>query len=427
MGKTRVIAETGAGQHGVATATAAALMGLDCTVYMGKVDTERQALNVARMKILGAEVVPVEHGSATLKDAINEALRDWVTNVSTTHYLIGTVTGPHPFPEMVRDFHKIIGEEAREQVLELTGRLPGRRHRLRRRRFQRDGHLPPLRAGCRGAPDRHRGRRRGRRVRPARGAVRLDRDPGRAARRDELPHAGRRRPDRRVALDLRGPGLPERRARARLAARQRPRRVPLRHRRPRRWRRSACSAAPRASSRPSSRPTRWSAPWRSGRSSAPTPCCSSTCPAAATRTWRPPRSTSGCWRGRGMTTTRARRRGGAAPLPRGGPRRARRLPAGRLPDRRGLDRGDAGARRGRLRHHRGRGALQRPADGRPGHPARRRHGAGRWQPRRRRLPRDGRRARRRRHPARHDLLEPRDAPRGRAVRRRPRRRTAAPG
>ncbi len=124
MGKTRVIAETGAGQHGVATATAAALMGLQCRIYMGKVDTERQALNVARMKILGAEVVPVEHGSATLKDAINEALRDWVTNVGTTHYLIGTVTGPHPFPEMVRDFHKIIGEEAREQVLELTGRLP---------------------------------------------------------------------------------------------------------------------------------------------------------------------------------------------------------------------------------------------------------------------------------------------------------------
>ena len=124
MGKTRVIAETGAGQHGVATATAAALMGLECRIYMGRVDTERQALNVARMKILGAEVVPVEHGSATLKDAINEALRDWVTNVGTTHYLIGTVTGPHPFPEMVRDFHKLIGEEAREQVLELTGRLP---------------------------------------------------------------------------------------------------------------------------------------------------------------------------------------------------------------------------------------------------------------------------------------------------------------
>jgi tryptophan synthase beta chain len=124
MGKTRVIAETGAGQHGVATATAAALMGLECRIYMGKVDTERQALNVARMRMLGAEVVAVEHGSATLKDAINEALRDWVTNVDTTHYLIGTVTGPHPFPEMVRDFHRIIGIEARAQVLELAGRLP---------------------------------------------------------------------------------------------------------------------------------------------------------------------------------------------------------------------------------------------------------------------------------------------------------------
>ena len=124
MGKKRVIAETGAGQHGVATATAAALMGLECTIYMGRVDTERQALNVARMRMLGAEVIAVEHGSATLKDAINEALRDWVTNVESTHYLIGTVTGPHPFPEMVRDFHKIIGEEAREQVLDLTGGLP---------------------------------------------------------------------------------------------------------------------------------------------------------------------------------------------------------------------------------------------------------------------------------------------------------------
>ncbi|GAA1787414.1 MAG: tryptophan synthase subunit beta [Actinobacteria bacterium] len=124
MGKRRIIAETGAGQHGVATATAAALMGLDCTIYMGKVDTERQALNVARMKILGAEVVAVEHGSQTLKDAINEALRDWVANVDDTHYAIGTVTGPHPFPEMVREFHKIIGIEARQQVLDLTGRLP---------------------------------------------------------------------------------------------------------------------------------------------------------------------------------------------------------------------------------------------------------------------------------------------------------------
>ncbi len=124
MGKTRVIAETGAGQHGVATATAAALMGLECRIYMGKVDTERQALNVARMRMLGAEVVAVPTGSATLKDAINEALRDWVTNVQNTHYLLGTVTGPAPFPEMVRDFHRIIGVEARAQVLDLVGRLP---------------------------------------------------------------------------------------------------------------------------------------------------------------------------------------------------------------------------------------------------------------------------------------------------------------
>ena len=124
MGKPRIIAETGAGQHGVASATAAALLGLECVVYMGEEDTKRQSLNVARMKLLGAEVVPVTSGSKTLKDAINEAMRDWVTNVETTHYLLGTVAGPHPFPEMVRDFHKIIGEEARAQVLELTGRLP---------------------------------------------------------------------------------------------------------------------------------------------------------------------------------------------------------------------------------------------------------------------------------------------------------------
>ncbi|HEY0259841.1 MAG TPA: tryptophan synthase subunit beta [Lacisediminihabitans sp.] len=124
LGKTRLIAETGAGQHGVATATAAALFGMDCVIYMGEVDTERQALNVARMRLLGAVVIPVTAGSRTLKDAINEALRDWVANVDNTHYLLGTVAGPHPFPVMVRDFHKIIGEEARRQVLELTGRLP---------------------------------------------------------------------------------------------------------------------------------------------------------------------------------------------------------------------------------------------------------------------------------------------------------------
>jgi tryptophan synthase beta chain len=124
MGKKRVIAETGAGQHGVATATAAALFGLECVVYMGEEDTQRQALNVARMKLLGAEVIPVTTGSRTLKDAINEAMRDWVTNVQSTHYLLGTVAGPHPFPIMVRDFHRIMGIETREQILQRTGRLP---------------------------------------------------------------------------------------------------------------------------------------------------------------------------------------------------------------------------------------------------------------------------------------------------------------
>jgi tryptophan synthase beta chain len=124
MGKTRVIAETGAGQHGVATATAAALFGLECVVYMGEVDTERQALNVARMRLLGASVIPVKSGSRTLKDAMNEAFRDWVTNVDDTHYVIGSVGGPHPFPVMVRDFAAVIGVEARAQCLELIGRLP---------------------------------------------------------------------------------------------------------------------------------------------------------------------------------------------------------------------------------------------------------------------------------------------------------------
>ena len=124
MGKTRVIAETGAGQHGVATATAAALFGLDCTVYMGKIDTERQALNVARMRLLGAEVIAVGSGTQTLKDAMNDAMRDWVASVDNTHYLIGTVAGPHPFPMLVREFQRIISTEARAQLLDRYGRLP---------------------------------------------------------------------------------------------------------------------------------------------------------------------------------------------------------------------------------------------------------------------------------------------------------------
>ncbi len=124
MGKTRIIAETGAGQHGVASATAAALLDLECVVYMGAEDCRRQALNVARMQLLGATVVPVTNGSQTLKDAINDALRDWVANVETTHYVLGTVSGAHPFPAMVRFFHEVIGEEARSQILEQVGRLP---------------------------------------------------------------------------------------------------------------------------------------------------------------------------------------------------------------------------------------------------------------------------------------------------------------
>jgi tryptophan synthase beta chain len=124
MGKTRMIAETGAGQHGVATATACALLGLDCVIYMGEEDTRRQALNVVRMRMLGAEVVPVTAGSRTMKDAINEAFRDWVTTVDTTHYCIGSVVGPHPFPVLVRDFQRVIGVEARQQLLDAAGRLP---------------------------------------------------------------------------------------------------------------------------------------------------------------------------------------------------------------------------------------------------------------------------------------------------------------
>ncbi len=124
MGKKRVIAETGAGQHGVATATAAALLGLECVIYMGAVDMERQQLNVHRMILLGAEVRPVHTGSKTLKDAINEALRDWVTNVETTHYILGSVAGPHPYPKMVRSFQSVIGKETKEQIREKEGRLP---------------------------------------------------------------------------------------------------------------------------------------------------------------------------------------------------------------------------------------------------------------------------------------------------------------
>ncbi len=141
MGKRRIIAETGAGQHGVATATVCAKMGVACEVYMGEEDVRRQSLNVFRMRLLGARVNPVTSGSRTLKDAMNEALRDWVTNVRTTYYLIGSTAGPHPYPEMVRDFQSVIGREAIRQFRKAEGKLPGGR-RVRRGRQQRDGDLP---------------------------------------------------------------------------------------------------------------------------------------------------------------------------------------------------------------------------------------------------------------------------------------------
>ena len=206
MGKTRVIAETGAGQHGVATATAAALFGLECTVYMGKVDTERQALNVARMRLLGAEVIAVESGTQTLKDAMNDAMRDWVACVDNTHYLIGTVAGPHPFPMLVREFQRVISTEARAQMLDRYGRLPdavaacvgGGSNALGIFADfipDADVALYGFEAGGDGRGDR-----------PARGHH-LRRRDRRAARHADLRAAGRGRPDQGVALDLGRPGL----------------------------------------------------------------------------------------------------------------------------------------------------------------------------------------------------------------------------
>ena len=217
MGKPRVIAETGAGQHGVATATACALLGLECVVYMGEEDTVRQALNVARMRLLGATVIPVTAGSRTLKDAINEALRDWVTNVETTHYCIGSVMGPHPFPTMVRDFQRIIGVEARAQMLELTGRLPDAIVACVGGGSNAIGAFPAFIAdewvrliGCEAGGD---GTASGRNA--ATGGRFGRGDPRHA----HLPAAGRGRADPDHPLDLRRTGLPGRRPGAFLAAR----------------------------------------------------------------------------------------------------------------------------------------------------------------------------------------------------------------
>ena len=146
LGKQRIVAETGAGQHGVATATVCARFGLDCIVYMGSEDMRRQAPNVERMRLLGAEVRPVEFGTRTLKEATSEAIRDWITNVDTTYYLIGSCVGPAPYPEIVRDLQRVIGREAREQVLAVEGRLPEVGRRVRRRRLERDRDVLRLRA-----------------------------------------------------------------------------------------------------------------------------------------------------------------------------------------------------------------------------------------------------------------------------------------
>ncbi|SCD51673.1 tryptophan synthase beta chain [Streptomyces sp. Termitarium-T10T-6] len=265
MGKTRVIAETGAGQHGVATATACALFGLDCTIYMGEIDTQRQALNVARMRMLGAEVVAVKSGSRTLKDAINEAFRDWVANVDRTHYLFGTVAGPHPFPAMVRDFHRVIGVEARRQLLERAGRLPdaavacvgggsnaiGLFHA-----FIPDEGVRLV--GCEPA---------GHGVETGEHAATLTAgEPGSPARFALLRPPGRRGPDHRAVLHLGGAGTTRASARSTPTSRTSGAASTARSPTTRPCRPCACSPAPRASSRPSRAPTRSPGPWTSARS-----------------------------------------------------------------------------------------------------------------------------------------------------------------
>ena len=216
MGKPRVIAETGAGQHGVATATVAARYGMECVVYMGSEDIKRQAQNVFRMKLLGATVVPVESGSKTLKDALNEAMRDWVTNVENTFYIIGTVAGPHPYPMMVRDFQSVIGRECLAQMPEAAGRQPDCVIACVGGGSNAMGIFYPYIAQHDVQADRRRGGGRGHRDRPA---CRLAHGgtPRRAARQSHVSAAGRERADHRDALGVGGPRLSRRRPRARVA------------------------------------------------------------------------------------------------------------------------------------------------------------------------------------------------------------------
>ena len=231
MGKKRIIAETGAGQHGVATATVCALFGLECIVYMGEEDMRRQRLNVFRMRLLGAKVVGVSSGSRTLKDAISEAMRDWVTNVQSTHYLLGSALGAHPYPMMVRDFHRVIGEETRRQILEREGRLPDSIFACVGGGSNAIGIFHAFLDDASVQADRRRGgRHSGASWASTRRAFRGG-SPGRAARRAQLSLAGCRRPGRADAFGFGGPRLRPGRSGARLAARSAARRIHLGHRR----------------------------------------------------------------------------------------------------------------------------------------------------------------------------------------------------
>ncbi len=263
MGKPRVIAETGAGQHGVATATVAARFGMECVVYMGTEDVGRQAANVYRMKLLGATLVPVDSGSRTLKDALNEAMRDWVTNVENTFYIIGTVAGPHPYPMMVRDFNAVVGRECLRADAGAHRPAARLRRRLRRRRQQRDGHLLRLHRAREREARRRRGRRRGPDDDEARRepAARL---AGRAARQPHVPAAERGRTDHGDAFRVRRPRLSRASAPSTRGSRTPAARSTSARPMPRRSRRSTTAAASKASFRRSSRamrsPTRRSSP-----------------------------------------------------------------------------------------------------------------------------------------------------------------------
>ena len=283
LGKPRVIAETGAGQHGVATATVAARYGMECVVYMGSEDVKRQAQNVFRMKLLGAKVVPVESGSKTLKDALNEAMRDWVTNVENTFYIIGTVAGPHPYPMMVRDFQRVIGDECVVQMPEYAGRQPdaviacvGGGSNAMGIFYPYIPHADVRLIGVEAAGD---GIATGRHSASLTGGT-----PRRAARQPHLPAAGRERPDHRDAFGVGGPRLSGRRSRARVAQGHRPRRVRVDRRR--RGARGVPRVLPHRGhhSRRSSRRTRSRTRRSSRRRCRRTRSCSSTSPAAATRT-----------------------------------------------------------------------------------------------------------------------------------------------